>query len=174
VSVYDHLVVDVVMRVSRNLTHIPFREFHDKKKGDKRRFLRTLWHLAAPTFVPAGFCQLVTVFAQVAIPVMVRELLQILEDNPSVKVIKEGMPFAILIFVAALINAFADHRHRYLATKTGVVLRASLVNVIYDNALRLTPEGRAGLTSGQVTTLVAVDTQKVRSVLLYHWLVLLW
>jgi ABC-type multidrug transport system fused ATPase/permease subunit len=159
-------MLDVFVHVLHNLTHVPLREFYDKKKGDRRRLLKTLWHLAAPTFVPAGFCQLITVFAQVAIPVLVRELLRILEENPSAKVIKQGMPFAILIFVAALINAFGTHRHLYLATITGVVLRASLVNAIYDNALHLTPEGCAGLTSGQVTTLVAVDTQKVRSILL--------
>ena len=136
--------------------------------------METLWHLAAPTFVPAGFCQLITVFAQVAIPVLVRELLRILEDHPSEKVIQKGMPFTILIFLAALINGFGAHRHLYLATKTGVVLRASLVNVIYDNVLHLTPEGRAGLTSGQVTTLVGVDTQKVRIVFLDQLGVLPW
>lgn len=71
------------------------------------------------------------------------------------------MPYAILIFVASITNAFGNHRHRHLATKTGVVLRAGVVSVIYDNALHLTPQGRSGLTSGEITTLVAVDTQKV-------------
>jgi ABC-type transport system involved in cytochrome bd biosynthesis fused ATPase/permease subunit len=120
-----------------------------------------LWDLAAPTFVPAGFCQLITVFAQVAIPVLVRQLLSTLENHPRENIVKEGMPYAILIFIASVVNAFGNHRHRHLATKTGVVLRASVVSVIYDNALHLTPAGRAGLTSGEITTLVAVDTQKV-------------
>lgn len=133
----------------------------EKEKNRKHPFLRTLWDLAAPTFVPAGFCQLITVFAQVAIPVLVRQLLMIIENNPSKNVISEGMPYAILIFVASVTNAFGNHRHRHLATETGIVLRASVVSVIYDNALHLTPAGRSGLTSGEITTLVAVDTQKV-------------
>jgi ABC-type transport system involved in cytochrome bd biosynthesis fused ATPase/permease subunit len=126
-----------------------------------------LWHLAAPTFVPAGFCQLITVFAQITMPLLVRQLLQILEENPGATVVKEGMPYSVFIFVAALINAFGNHRHRQLATQTGIVLRASIVSVIYDDVLHLNPEGRAGLTSGQVTTLVAVDTQKVSTILLF-------
>jgi hypothetical protein len=36
------------------------------------------------------------------------------------------------------------------------------VDIIYEQVLRLTPRGRAGLTSGEVASLVAVDTQKVR------------
>jgi len=45
--------------------------------------------------------------------------------------------------------------------KTGVVLRASVVSILYERVLRLTPRGRAGLTSGEVANLIAVDTQKL-------------
>ena len=145
-----------------------FSQFREQEKERKHPFLKTLWELAAPTFVPAGFCQLITVFAQVAIPVFVRQLLSIVEDNPGGNIVKDAIPYAFLIFVASVVNAFGNHRHRHLATKTGVVLRASLVSVIYDNALHLTPAGRSGLTSGEITTLVAVDTQKVTSLCAFH------
>ena len=58
----------------------------------KWKLLRTLWRLAAPTFIPAGFCQLITVLCQIAIPLLVRELLNILEETPGEKVIEKGMP----------------------------------------------------------------------------------
>jgi hypothetical protein len=58
----------------------------------KRRLLLTLWHLAAPTFVPAGFCELLTVLCQIALPLLVRELLQVLEENPNSQTIVAGMP----------------------------------------------------------------------------------
>jgi hypothetical protein len=58
----------------------------------KRKLLLTLWKLAAPTFIPAGFCELITVLCQVAIPLLVRQLLNILEDNPNSQVIQSGMP----------------------------------------------------------------------------------
>jgi hypothetical protein len=65
----------------------------DKKTlSTKWKLLRTLWRLAAPTFIPAGFCQLITVVCQIAIPLLVRELLNTLEETPGEKVIKKGMP----------------------------------------------------------------------------------
>jgi hypothetical protein len=124
--------------------------------------VKTLWRLSAKTFVPAGFCQLSTVICQVSIPLLVRELLKVLEDNPGQGVIREGMPFAVGIFLASFCNALGNHRHRHLATKTGIVMRSAVNGVIYQRVLRLSPRGKAGLTSGEVSTLVAIDTQKVR------------
>lgn len=48
--------------------------------------------------------------------------------------------------------------------KSGVVMRAAVINVLYEHSLKLTPRGRAGLTSGEVTNLIAVDTQKLYEV----------
>lgn len=138
-----------------------FREYYEVEKDSKRRLIRTLFRLAAPTFIPAGFCQLITVFAQAILPLLVMQLLRILEDNPGENVVDEAMFYAVLIFVTSLVNAFANNRHRHLATKSGIVMRASVVNVIYEHALNITPTGREGLTSGEVTNLLAVDTQKL-------------
>lgn len=139
-------------------------QYYEETKESKHRILQTFWKIAAPNFIPAGFLQLVTVFAQVSIPLLVRQLLTILENNPNQQIVQEGLPYALLIFVASVVNAFASHRHRYLATKAGVVVRASVVSVVYQNVLQLLPRGRTGLTSGQVTNLVAVDTQKLYEV----------
>jgi ATP-binding cassette subfamily C (CFTR/MRP) protein 1 len=142
----------------------PSSKYYEDTKASKRRLLSTFWKLAAPNFIPAGCNQLVTVFAQVSIPLFVRQLLTILEEHPFQNVVQQGLPYALLIFLASLVNAFATHRHRHLATKAGIVVRATMVSVIYQNVLQLLPRGRAGLTAGQVTNLVAVDVQKVYEV----------
>ena len=134
---------------------------YDDLRGSKNRLLLTLWRLSAPTFVPAGFCQFGTVLCQVAMPLMVRELLRVLDDHPGQTVVRQGCPFAFAIFLALLFNALGSHRHRHLATKTGIILRSAIIGVVYDRVLSLTPTGKSGLSSGEVTTLVAVDTQKV-------------
>jgi ABC-type multidrug transport system fused ATPase/permease subunit len=138
-----------------------FSKFYLKSKGSKNRLTKTLWHLSKPTFIPAGFCQLATVLCQIAMPLLVRELLRVLEDNPGEKVIREGIPFAIGIFFILICNALANHRHRHMATKTGITLRSAIIGVIYDRVLRLSPHGRNGLTTGEVTTMVAIDAQKL-------------
>ena len=94
-------------------------------------------------------------------PLLVRQLLRVLEENPSKPILKEGLPYAIGIFLCLFINAFMNHRHRHLAMKTGIILRSTLVGVIYERILRLSPQGKLHLTSGEVTTLVAIDTQKL-------------
>ena len=139
-----------------------FNATYTKQDG---RLLRTLWELAAPTFVPAGFCQLLTVVAQVGVPLLVRELLIILEENPYQNVVREGMVWVVLIFVASAINALGTHRQRHLALKSGIAIRAAVVSAVYRRALNLTPDGRSGLTTGEVTNLVAVDAQKIFEVM---------
>ena len=140
-------------------------KFHAVYQEEKGHLLRTLWRLAAPTFVPAGFCQLLTVIAQIAIPLLVRELLIILEENPYQNVVTQGMLYVVLIFVASVLNALGTHRQRHLALKSGIVIRAAVVSATYRRALNLTPDGRAGLTTGEVTNLVAVDAQKLFEVM---------
>jgi len=133
--------------------------------------MATLLRLALPTYIPAGFCQLVTVVAQVAMPLLVRELLTLLENNPSTTIIQQGIPYAVGMFVVLFVHAFADHRQRHLATKTGIIMRSAVVCAIYSKVLRLAPRGRSGLTSGEVANFIAVDTQKLFEVALEGHLV---
>jgi len=125
------------------------------------RLLRTLWHLAAPTFLPAGVYELMTVLCQVGIPLLVREILRLLEEYPAQSIFDKAWPYVVGVFVALSLNALANHRHRYLATQSGIVLRSTIVSVIYSRVLQLSCEGRQGLASGEVTNMVAIDTQKL-------------
>jgi ABC-type multidrug transport system fused ATPase/permease subunit len=146
-----------------------FRRFHHEssstsgssKRSKQRHLLYTLWRLAAPTFVPAGCCQLLTVCLQVALPLLVRELLLVLENHPGEKVVEDGLPYVLAVFFCIFLNAFGDHRHRHLALQSGIVMRAATASILYEHVLQLTPSGRTGLTSGEVTNLIATDTQKL-------------
>jgi ATP-binding cassette subfamily C (CFTR/MRP) protein 1 len=130
-------------------------------KHDKHRFIKTLWHLASPTFIPAGVCQLVALGAQISIPLLVMQLLRILEEFPMENVVLEALPYTMGIFVAVVLNAFMNHRHHHLAYRSGVVMRVAVMSAIYDQSMRLSAKGRESITSGQVVNLVAIDTQKV-------------
>ena len=124
------------------------------------QLMLTLWHLAAPTFVPAGFCQLLTVLCQVALPLLVRELLKVIEEHPNEQVIREGLPFALSIFGVAVLNSFGNQRHRHLALRSGIVMRAAAINILYSHVLRLAPTGKAGLTTGEATNLIATGAYR--------------
>ena len=162
-----YLSLDDLFRVPKSMssTHLVkvFEEANSNKNNSTTAPLyKILWKIAAPTFVPAGICELVVVLCGVTLPLLVRELLHILETNPNVSVLqKGGLVYALSIFAVSLMNGFCNHRHRHLALKTGVALRASVVNILYQHILRLSPQGKASMTSGEVANLVAVDTQKL-------------
>jgi ABC-type multidrug transport system fused ATPase/permease subunit len=140
-----------------------FSEIYKQEDG---RLLRVLWRLAAPTFVPAGFVQLAYMAARITLPLAMRELLIVLEEHPNEAVVRAGLPYAATIFLATIVAAFAQHRQIHLATKSGIIMRAALISVIYEHSLKLSAGGKSGLTTGEVTNLVATDTQKLFEVML--------
>ncbi len=138
---------------------------NNKKKTKKQNTLTsTLWQIAAPTFIPAGFCQLITVIAQVSVPLLVWRLLYIIEQNPSSTIFVQAIPYVVAIFIMDVLNAYGTHRQKYLALRSGVTLRVSLLSVIYERVLQLTPEGREGLTTGSIANLFAIDVHKLYEV----------
>jgi ABC-type multidrug transport system fused ATPase/permease subunit len=130
--------------------------------------MRTLWQLARPTFVPAGFFQLSAVVAQVSVPMFVWRLLRILEMSGGgvdrTDVFRDAIPYVLLALAADIANAFGTHRQRFLAASSGVAMRAAVAGAIYERVLRLTPGGRGGLTTGGVSNLLATDAQKLYEV----------
>jgi len=128
-------------------------------------FRRTLWKLAAPTFVPAGACQLVALLSQLAIPVMVMKLLGAVENSLTSSILNEALPYVLGIFFLSITNAFCMHRYQFLSYQSGIVIRTAVISAIYEKSLRLSPPGREGLTSGNVTNLIATDTQKLFEVM---------
>jgi ABC-type multidrug transport system fused ATPase/permease subunit len=165
----SHLSQDDLFVVPRSMKSTElvasFAHFHhyfkDKERDSRRRLLKTLWKISKASYIPAGLCELMVVICGVSMPLLVRGLLVVLENNPNKQIISAGVPYATAIFSVSVVNAFGNNRHRHLALKTGIALRAAIVNMIYQHVLQLSPEGKNKLTSGEVVNLVAVDTQKI-------------
>lgn len=85
------------------------------------------------------------------------------EDGQSI--VRDAMPSVITMAVAGFLVAFSQGRSVFLSTQAGIAVRAVLTSIIYEHALQLTPQGRKGLTTGQVTNMVATDSQKLYDVL---------
>mmetsp|Transcript_21963 Transcript_21963/g.32634 ORF Transcript_21963/g.32634 Transcript_21963/m.32634 type:complete len:1269 (+) Transcript_21963:425-4231(+) len=144
------------------------------KKTIRTLFFKTLWYLVAPTFVPAGMCQIVALTSQILVPVCVMQLLSALEDHAasslsgdqnSSNLFHDTILYVILIFILSIINGFCTHRYQFLSYQSGIVIRTAVTSAIYEKSLSLSPKGKEGLTSGNVTNLVATDTQKLFEVM---------
>lgn len=168
---HQYLTSDDLYSVPRNmrsdrLVH-DFQQYEDASRvsrpdwSSRRRLLWTLWRIAAPTYVPAGLCELLVVICGTALPLLVRKLLSVLEEHPDENITRLGLPWGLAISFVSILNGLGNHRHRHLALRTGVGLRAAIVNLIYSHVLHLSPEGKRHLTSGEISNLVAVDAQKL-------------
>ena len=124
-------------------------------------FLKILWIIAKPTYIPSGYWQFITVVCQCSLPLLVRQVLRHLEQNPSEPFRKEGLCLALAIFAVSLLQGVGDERQKFLAFRTGITLRSAVVSAAHAHLLNMTPHGRAGLASGEITNLVAVDAQKL-------------
>jgi ABC-type multidrug transport system fused ATPase/permease subunit len=124
-------------------------------------FLKILWIIAKPTYIPGGYWQLITVLCQCSLPLLVREVLMQLEDYPSESFRRQGLSLAFAIFAVSLLQGLGDERQKFLSFRTGITLRSAVVSAAHAHLLNMTPRGRIGLTSGEITNLVAVDAQKL-------------
>jgi ABC-type multidrug transport system fused ATPase/permease subunit len=147
---------------------IPLYLCSDRKHyHEKGKLLPTLWKLAAPTYLRGAFWELIFVASRITLPLSLRELLIIVEQSePGESIFRQSILYAVTLVAAGVIGAIAQNRSVYLSTKSGITIRAALSSVIYEHALTLSPTGRKGLTTGEVTNLVAVDTQKLYDVCL--------
>ena len=163
IQITQHDLYDIPQNQHASILSDQFWNLYcNDKKHDCGNLFRTLWDLVAPVFVPAGVCQLVALGSQLSIPVCVQQLLKAVEDDLPTS---ESMKYAFIIFGLSVINAFATHRYQFLSYQSGIMLRTAVTSIIYEHSLQLSPRGRSELTSGQITNLVATDTQKLFEVM---------
>ncbi|KAL7486857.1 hypothetical protein ACHAW6_012460 [Cyclotella cf. meneghiniana] len=124
-------------------------------------FLKILWIIAKPTYLPGGCWQFLTVICQCSLPLLVRKVLLHLEEHPYESFRRLGLALAFATFAVSLLQGIADERQKFLSFRTGITLRSAVVSAAHAHLLNMTPTGRAGLTSGEITNLVAVDAQKL-------------
>jgi len=139
-----------------------------KKKAHKEKsdnstisFLRILWTLSKPIYLNAALWQFIVVICQCSLPLLVREILLKLERYPGQPFRREGLPLAFAIFCVSIMEGIGNERQKFLSFQTGITLRSAVVSAAHGHVLSMTPRGRAGLTSGEIQNLVAVDAQKL-------------
>jgi len=133
----------------------------NKTNSTTKSFLKILWIIAKPTYIKAALWQFIVVICQCSLPLLVREVLLRLEDNPGQNFVREGLTLAFCIFIVSLIEGVSNERQKFLSFRTGITLRSAVVSAAHGHVLSMTPRGRSGLTSGEITNLVAVDAQKL-------------
>lgn len=81
-------------------------------------------------------------------------------DNPEPVI--RGAGIALAMFAVSVLQTTALHQYFQRAFETGMRIKSALVSAIYSKSLRLSNEGRASKSTGDIVNYMAVDTQRLQ------------
>jgi len=85
------------------------------------------------------------------------------EPQPTVR----GAAIALAMFAVSVSQTAALHQYFQHAFETGMRIKAALTAAIYSKALKLSNEGRASKSTGDIVNYMAVDTQRLQDLTQY-------
>jgi len=80
------------------------------------------------------------------------------EDQPVV----QGAAIALAMFAIAVLQTSMIHQYFQLAFVTGMRIKGGLASAIYKKSMRLSNEGRASKSTGDIVNYMAVDAQRLQ------------
>jgi ATP-binding cassette, subfamily C (CFTR/MRP), member 1 len=78
-----------------------------------------------------------------------------------------GAAIALAMFAVSVIQTMALHQYFQRAFETGMRIKTGLTAAIYSKSLKLSNEGRASKSTGDIVNYMAVDTQRLQDLTQY-------
>jgi len=76
--------------------------------------------------------------------------------------VSTGLAIAGIMFIASVVQTVTLHQYFQHAFEVGMRIRSALTAAIYKKSMRLSNEGRASKSTGDIVNLQAVDTQRLQ------------
>ena len=96
---------------------------------------------------------------QIAQPYLVGELVQFTATSNGG--INYGVALAIGLAVVSVVSSTSLSASLFSSRKLGIAVRSALMMAVYEHGLQLTASSRAKMTTGTITSLVAIDCEKL-------------
>ena len=87
--------------------------------------------------------------------------------NPNPQPAVRGAAIALAMFAVSLSQTVCLHQYFQRAFETGMRVRSALTAMIYSKSMRLSNEGRAAKSTGDIVNYMAVDTQRLQDLTQY-------
>ena len=87
--------------------------------------------------------------------------------NPNPQPAIRGAAIALAMFAVSLSQTVCLHQYFQRAFETGMRVRSALTAMIYSKSMRLSNEGRAAKSTGDIVNYMAVDTQRLQDLTQY-------
>lgn len=127
-----------------------------------------LWLALARAFgwpyVEGALYKVVQDILNYAQPLLLRYLIAFVSSYRTEKPqpLSTGLSIAGIMFIASAIQTLTLHQYFQHAFETGMRIRSALTAAIYKKSMRLSNEGRASKSTGDIVNLQAVDTQRLQ------------
>jgi ATP-binding cassette, subfamily C (CFTR/MRP), member 1 len=123
---------------------------------------------SGPYFRAALFKAVNDIFAFVQ-PQLLRLLISFVDSyrGDAPQPVTKGAAIALAMFFVSVIQTTALHQYFQLAFETGMRIKTALTSAIYTKSLKLSNEGRASKSTGDIVNYMAVDTQRLQDLTQY-------
>ena len=136
-----------------------FTQAFQKNSQQQQPILLSIVRIHKTIIIAAIILGLLHSITSVAIPFLLRELLNFLEQPQSK--ISYGFLLAGSMFILSFISWLAIHHCFLTAGKLAFRIRAGLVGAVYQKSLQLKPEARQNFSVGKIVNLMSKDVQNV-------------
>ncbi|KAM7536330.1 hypothetical protein Aperf_G00000087201 [Anoplocephala perfoliata] len=92
-------------------------------------------------------------------PILFRYLLQFMSPD-SKEPMWHGYSYAVAMFIIAFLQSILLHQYFRAQNVIGMDMRTSIISAVYRKSLRLSAASRGESTSGEITNLMSIDSQR--------------
>lgn len=157
-------------RDSASHTYTAFEEAWEAEHETRRPSLWfTLFRGYGGPFIRGSIFKTMSDVLAFAQPQLLRLLISFVDSyrTDSPQPIARGAFIAIAMFLVSITQTVCLHQYFQRAFETGMRVKSGLTAAIYHKALRLSNEGRAAKSSGDIVNYMAVDTQRLQDLSQY-------
>uniref|UniRef100_K3X2G3 ABC transmembrane type-1 domain-containing protein n=1 Tax=Globisporangium ultimum (strain ATCC 200006 / CBS 805.95 / DAOM BR144) TaxID=431595 RepID=K3X2G3_GLOUD len=134
---------------------------------------RTLVHAYRRDILVAAANFMVYLVAMSLQPFISQAILDFLNDRDNVFHLSSGYWLAVVMTGASFVGVTCLNYGVFICSRIGVNMRSMIMSVIYEKALTLSCEARQGYSTGEIMTMMSVDSDRVFNAMLNGiWLVL--
>lgn len=166
----EYLTEDDLWNLSQRDTTKSTSKAFQESWGDqlKRKKHPSLWIAITKPFcgpyLRAAVFKTINDFLSFAQPQLLRLLIRFVRsyetDQPQPVI--RGAAIAIAMFGVSVTQTMALHQYFQRAFETGMRIKTALMAAIYQKALKLSNEGRASKSTGDIVNMQSVDTQRLQ------------
>jgi ATP-binding cassette, subfamily C (CFTR/MRP), member 1 len=155
-------------RDSSKETNVAFEKAWDSEMEAKHPNLWfALAHAYGMPFLRGAVVKLPSDVLQYIQPQLLRLLINYVDSfrtaSPQPQI--RGFAITLTMFALSVVQTVCLHQYFQRAFETGMRVRSGLTGVIYAKSMRLSNEGRASKTTGDIVNYMAVDTQRMQDLM---------